>query len=48
MPVIVAGGITDARFADQIIRSGQVDLVAIGRAMLKNPDWAKEARAALQ
>ncbi|MGQ9500813.1 MAG: oxidoreductase [Anaerolineae bacterium] len=46
-PIIVAGGITDPRFADQVIRSGQADLVAIGRAMLKNPNWAIEARAAL-
>jgi NADPH2 dehydrogenase len=48
VPVVVAGGITDAHFADRVIRSGQTDLVAIGRAMLKNPDWAKDARAVLQ
>jgi 2,4-dienoyl-CoA reductase-like NADH-dependent reductase (Old Yellow Enzyme family) len=47
VPVIATGGITDPVYADQIIRSGQVDLVGIGRAMLKNPDWASQARAAL-
>jgi 2,4-dienoyl-CoA reductase-like NADH-dependent reductase (Old Yellow Enzyme family) len=43
-PVIVAGGITDPRFADRIIQEGKVDLVAIGRAMLANPNWAEEAK----
>lgn len=45
VPVVVAGGITDPLYADRIIREGLVDLVAIGRAMLANPDWAAEARA---
>jgi NADPH2 dehydrogenase len=48
VPVIVAGGVTDPAYADQVIRSGQVDLVAVGRAMLKNPEWAREARALLR
>jgi len=47
VPVVVAGGITDPHFADQVIRSGEVDLVAIGRAMLAHPNWAVEARAKL-
>ena len=42
--VVVAGGITEPEFADRVIRAGKVDLVAIGRAMLSNPDWAAEAR----
>lgn len=48
VPVVVAGGITDPLAADRFIREGQVELVAIGRAMLANPDWATEARAALR
>jgi len=47
VPVIVAGGITDPHFADQVVRSGQADLVAIGRAMLRNPHWVREAQAML-
>jgi NADPH2 dehydrogenase len=47
VPVVVAGGITDPRAADRFIREQQVDLVAIGRAMLANPDWASEARDVL-
>ena len=47
VPVVVAGGITDALAADRFIREGHVDLLAIGRAMLTKPDWATEARATL-
>ena len=47
VPVIGVGGITDPRAADEFIQSGQVDLVAIGRAMLADADWINEARALL-
>jgi 2,4-dienoyl-CoA reductase-like NADH-dependent reductase (Old Yellow Enzyme family) len=43
----VAGGITEPEFADRVIREGKVDLVAIGRAMLANPEWAADAREVL-
>jgi len=43
VPVIGVGGITTAEEADTIIRSGKVDLVAIGRAILKDSKWASEA-----
>jgi 2,4-dienoyl-CoA reductase-like NADH-dependent reductase (Old Yellow Enzyme family) len=43
IPVIGVGGIQTAAEADQIIRSGKVDLVAIGRAILEEPEWAKQA-----
>jgi len=42
-PVIGVGGIKTGEEADAIIRSGRVDLVAIGRAMLKEPKWAAKA-----
>ena len=47
IPVIVAGGITEPEFAHELIRAGKVDLVAIGRAQLKDPLWAARAREAL-
>jgi len=47
VPVVVAGGITDPHFANQVVGAGQVDLVAIGRAMLADPDWVVEAKAVL-
>lgn len=47
VPVIGVGGITTAEEADSIIRSGKVDLVAVGRAMLTDPEWASKAVASL-
>ena len=46
-PVIGVGGITDPSFADQAIREGRVDLVAVGRALLADPDWALSAKRTL-
>jgi 2,4-dienoyl-CoA reductase-like NADH-dependent reductase (Old Yellow Enzyme family) len=45
VPVIAVGGITDAGAANSFIEDGKADLVAVGRALLKNPDWASEALA---
>jgi 2,4-dienoyl-CoA reductase-like NADH-dependent reductase (Old Yellow Enzyme family) len=41
------GLITDPEFADQIITSGDADLVLIGREMLREPYWALKAQQAL-
>ncbi len=43
VPVIGVGGITTALEADEIIKSGRVDLVAVGRAMLSEARWASIA-----
>jgi 2,4-dienoyl-CoA reductase-like NADH-dependent reductase (Old Yellow Enzyme family) len=48
VPVVVAGGITDPHFANRVVAAGQVDLVAIGRAMLADADWAVRARQAIE
>jgi len=48
IPVVVAGGITDPHFANRAVAEGQVDLVAVGRAMLSNADWAVQARQAIE
>lgn len=47
LPVIGVGGIRTAEEADAIIASGRVDLVAIGRAMLRDPKWATRAQKSL-
>lgn len=39
VPVIGVGMITEAELAESAVRSGQVDLVAVGRGMLFNPRW---------
>jgi NADPH2 dehydrogenase len=46
-PVIGVGGITEPAYADDIVRQGLNDLVAVGRAQLQNPNWAHDAARAL-
>ena len=41
------GLITDSHYADEIITSGQADLVFIGRELLRDPYWAIEAELAM-
>ncbi len=48
IPVIGVGGITEPEFGDRLIREGRVDLVAVGRKLLEDPDWAKKAIEALE
>jgi 2,4-dienoyl-CoA reductase-like NADH-dependent reductase (Old Yellow Enzyme family) len=40
VPVIGVGGVTDMAQAEAIVAEGSVDLVAAGRALLADPDWA--------
>jgi len=46
-PVIGVGGITKAEYADTLVRDGKVDLVAVGRALWKDPKWAEKATETL-
>ena len=41
--VIGVGGITEPEYANKLIEEGQVDLVAVGRGLLNDPDWAIKA-----
>lgn len=43
VPVIGVGGIKTTQEADAIIQSRKVDLVAVGRAILRDPKWAFNA-----
>ena len=43
IPVIGVGGIVQPEFADRIVKEGRVDLVAVGRALLEDPQWATKA-----
>jgi 2,4-dienoyl-CoA reductase-like NADH-dependent reductase (Old Yellow Enzyme family) len=43
VPVIGVGGITQPEYADKLVRDGKVDLVAVGRALWKDPKWAEKA-----
>ena len=48
MRTIAVGMITQPAQADQIIRSGQADMVALAREELRNPHWPLLAAAALK
>ena len=48
VPVIGVGGIKDAEFADNLVREGKVDLVAVGRALWHDHEWAQKALLALR
>jgi len=43
VPVICAGGITEPANADRVIRERRVDMVAVGRAILDDPEWGRKA-----
>jgi NADPH2 dehydrogenase len=43
VPVIGVGGITEPQFADELVREDKVDLVAVGRALLHDNEWAQKA-----
>lgn len=47
MPVIAVGLITEAELAESIVRTGQADLVALGRGILFDPRWPWHAAAKL-
>ncbi|MGI5838729.1 MAG: NADH:flavin oxidoreductase [bacterium] len=48
IPVIVTGGISEAQYANRIIRENKADLVGIGRALLADPYWARKAATELE
>lgn len=47
VPVVGVGGITDAKFADKLVCDGKVDLVAVGRALWRDPKWPQKAAETL-
>ena len=47
LPTIAVGQITDSRQAETIVRSGQADLIALGRIMLFDPRWPWHAAQTL-
>jgi NADPH2 dehydrogenase len=47
LPTIAVGLITEPRQAEEIVTSGQADMVALARGMLYDPRWAWHAAAEL-
>ena len=42
VPVIAAGSITDPEMAEEAIANGTTDMVALGRALIADPEWANK------
>ena len=47
VPTIAVGLITTAELADEVIRNGRADLVALGRELLRHPHWPLDAARSL-
>ena len=45
IPVCVVGSIMTPEEANDIIKNGHADMVALGRALIADPNWIKKARA---
>lgn len=43
IPVLLTGGITDVEAAEMLLQKEKADLIGVGRAILSNSLWAKEA-----
>ncbi len=43
IPVILTGGVTEAKAADELLSQGKADLIGVGRAIYRDSNWAKEA-----
>jgi len=43
IPVILTGGITEVQAAEQLLKEGKADLIGVGRALLKDSQWAQKA-----
>jgi 2,4-dienoyl-CoA reductase-like NADH-dependent reductase (Old Yellow Enzyme family) len=48
MPVVLTGGIKDARTADRLLQEGKADLIGVGRAIMADSFWAKREMEALK
>jgi len=44
VPVIAGGGINDPVDAEKILREKKVDIIAIGRALIADPEWTNKAK----
>jgi len=48
IPVILTGGVTEPQQAERLLADGRADLIGVGRAILKDPEWAQRAIRALE
>lgn len=48
IPVILTGGVTEVEEADYLLNQGVADLIGVGRAILRDSNWAKRAMAVME
>ncbi len=48
IPVILTGGITEPQAAEKLLAEEKADLIGVGRAILKDSNWAKRAISTLK
>lgn len=48
VPVIGVGGITDVKYANSLISEDRIDLVAVGRSLLEDPNWSAKGRKGVE
>ncbi len=44
IPVIAVGRLHDVAVAERVLREGKADLIAVGRGLIADPEWAKKVR----
>jgi len=47
VPVIAVGRLDQPDYANGVVSNGEADLIAVGRGMLKNPNWTLQAAESL-
>ena len=48
IPVILTGGVIEAKAANELLEQNKADLIGVGRAIYKDSNWAKEAIKSLE
>ena len=48
IPVLLTGGILDAEVAEELLGEEKADMIGVGRAILKDSEWAKQAMLTLE
>ncbi len=47
IPVILTGGIIEGKVAEQLLMDKKTDMIGVGRAILKDSQWASEVMQSL-
>ncbi len=44
IPVIAVGRLNDVEVAERVLREGKADMIAVGRGLIADPEWAQKVR----